>query len=55
MTEMKTYRVYMNRVEPGAGPQANFNSQVQAKDPQTARIVAEGQFRGYRCISIQPM
>ena len=48
---MNTYKVFMQRVQANAGPAANFSFQVQAVNAQMAKITAEAQYPGYRCIN----
>ena len=45
---MQTYSVLLTRVDPRAGPKANFRAEVRAPDSQTALRTAEAQFPGYR-------
>ena len=49
--EMVTYKVFLQRVDPKAGPSANFSFQVQAQNAQMAKVTAEAQYPGYRCIN----
>jgi len=48
---MYSYKVFMQRVQANAGPSANFSFQVQAVNAQMAKITAEAQYPGYRCIN----
>lgn len=48
---MNTYKVFMQRVQANAGPSANFSFQVQAVTSQMAKVTAEAQYPGYRCIN----
>lgn len=48
---MKTYSASLQRVIPNAGPRANFTITVQAVSSEMARITAEAQYPGYRCIN----
>jgi len=48
---MKTYSAFMQRVVPGAGPRANFTVSVQAVNSEMARVTAEAQYPGYKCIN----
>lgn len=49
--QMNSYKVFMQRVQANAGPAANFSFQVQAVNAQMAKITAEAQYPGYRCIN----
>jgi len=48
---MKTYRVSMTRTVPSAGPRATFVMTVQATSSAMARVTAEAQYPGYRCLN----
>lgn len=48
MANMHTYSVFLTRVDPKAGPKANFRIEVKAQDDQTAKRSAEAQFPGYK-------
>ena len=48
---MVTYKVFLQRVDPKAGPSANFSFQVQAQNAQMTKVTAEAQYPGYRCIN----
>lgn len=48
---MKTYSAFMQRVVPTAGPQASFSITVQAVTSNMAKITAEAQYPGYKCIN----
>ncbi len=48
---LKTYSALLQRVAPNAGPRANFRITVQAVDSQMAKITAEAQYPGYKCLS----
>lgn len=47
---MKIYSAFMQRVVATAGPQANF-SITQAVTSNMAKITAEAQYPGYKCIN----
>ncbi len=47
----RSYSVLLQRVVPNAGPRANFRITVQAPDAQMAKITAEAQFPGYKCLN----
>lgn len=51
MANIHTYSVLLTRVDPKAGPQANFRIEVKAPDDQTAKRTAEAQFPGYKANS----
>lgn len=46
---MKTYSAFLQRVNPNAGPRANFTLTVQAVSSEMARVTAEAQYPGYKC------
>lgn len=48
---MKIYSAFMQRVVATAGPQANFSITVQAVTSKMAKITAEAQYPGYKCIN----
>jgi len=48
---MKTYTASLQRVVANAGPRANFRMTVQAGSSEMARITAEAQYPGYKCIN----
>lgn len=48
---MKTYRTFMQRVVATAGPQANLTITVQAVTSTMAKVTAEGQYPGYKCLN----
>lgn len=48
---MKTYSAFLQRVIPNAGPRANLTITVQAINSDMARVTAEAQYPGYRCIN----
>lgn len=48
---MNTYKVFMQRVQSNAGPRANFSFHVQAVTADMAKLTAEAQYPGYRCIN----
>lgn len=48
---MKTYTARLTRVTPGAGPQSSLTITVRAPTSDMARVTAEAQFPGYRCIN----
>jgi hypothetical protein len=48
---MKTYSAFLQRVVANAGPRANFRITVQAVNSDMARVTAEAQYPGYRCIN----
>lgn len=45
---LRTYSVLLTRVDPKAGPRANFRAEVRAPDTTLAKRTAEAQFPGYR-------
>lgn len=47
---MKTYKVSMQRVVTSAGPRASFIMTVQATSSAMAKITAEAQYPGYKCM-----
>jgi hypothetical protein len=48
---MKTYKAFMQRVVATAGPQANFTITVQAVTSAMAKVTAEAQYPGYKCLN----
>ncbi|CAN7308754.1 hypothetical protein LJR232_001528 [Aquipseudomonas alcaligenes] len=48
---MHSYSAFLQRVQPGAGPRANFSLIVQPVSSDMARITAEAQYPGYKCIN----
>lgn len=48
---MKTYSAFLQRIVPNAGSRANFTLTVQAVNSEMARVTAEAQYPGYRCIN----
>ena len=48
---MKTYKAFMQRVVATAGPQANFTITVQAVTFAMAKVTAEAQYPGYKCLN----
>ncbi|WAP63122.1 hypothetical protein ACN99C_16155 [Pseudomonas alloputida] len=48
---MKTYRAFMQRVVATAGPQANFTITVQAVSSAMAKVTAQAQYPGYKCLN----
>ena len=48
---MNTYKVFMQRVKENAGPSASFSFHVQALTSEMAKLTAEAQYPGYRCIN----
>lgn len=48
---MKTYSALLQRVTPNAGPRANFAITVQAVSSEMARVTAEAQYPGYKCVN----
>ncbi len=48
---MKTYSVFMQRVQPNAGQLGNIKITVQAATAEMARLTAEAQYPGYRCFN----
>jgi hypothetical protein len=48
---MKTYKAFMQRVTPNAGPAANFTITVQAVTSAMAKVTAEAQYPGYKCLN----
>lgn len=49
---MKTYSAFLQRVIPNAGHLANLTITVQAVSSQMAKVTAEAQYPGYRCINL---
>ncbi len=48
MSIIQTYSVTLTRVDPNAGPRANFSTEVRAPDSVSAMRMAEAQFPGYK-------
>ncbi|MFV3372397.1 hypothetical protein ACNFH5_29865 [Pseudomonas sp. NY15435] len=48
---MKTYSAFLQRVVPNAGSRANFKITVQAVSSDMARVTAEAQYPGYKCVN----
>lgn len=48
---MKTYTASLQRVVANAGPRANFSINVQAVSSEMARVTAQAQYPGYKCIN----
>lgn len=48
---MKTYIARLARATPTAGPQSSLTIVVRAPTSDIARLTAEAQFPGYRCIN----
>lgn len=48
---MKTYKAFMQRMVATAGPQANFTITVQAVTSAMAKVTAEAQYPGYKCLN----
>lgn len=48
---MKTYSAFLQRVNSKAGPQPNFTVTVQAVSSNMAKITAEAQYPGYKCLN----
>ena len=48
---MKTYKAFMQRVVATAGPQANFTITVHAVTSAMAKVTAEAQYPGYKCLN----
>ncbi len=48
---MKTYSTFLQRVAPNAGQKANITISVRAISSEMARVTAEAQYPGYKCVS----
>jgi len=49
---MHIYSAFLQRHIPSAGPLANFTVRVKAMTSEMARLTAEGQYPGYKCINL---
>lgn len=54
MAIMRTFVVFLSRVDSKAGPKANLSVELQAPDQPMAERTAEAQYPGYKAVTARP-